>query len=111
ASLECCGVAHAERRAARSCRHPAALRRTRSGAFVPPATGGRQPAAVTNAARDARGPRLLFVGTNRGPGGTESHLVSLAIGMANAGYDVSAVVRPDDVISRALAADGRITLF
>ncbi|HKW11448.1 MAG TPA: glycosyltransferase family 4 protein [Gemmatimonadaceae bacterium] len=66
---------------------------------------------MTNAARDARGPRLLFVGTNRGPGGTESHLVSLAIGMANAGYDVSAVVRPDDVISRALAADGRITLF
>ena len=32
-------------------------------------------------ARDSRVRRLLFVGTNRGPGGTESHLVSLAIAM------------------------------
>ena len=54
---------------------------------------------------------LLFVGTNRGPGGTESHLVSLAIAMANAGYEVAAVVRPDDVIARALALDGRIELY
>ena len=62
-------------------------------------------------ARDSRVRRLLFVGTNRGPGGTESHLVSLAIAMANAGYEVAAVVRPDDVIARALALDGRIELY
>ena len=61
-------------------------------------------------ARDSRVRRLLFVGTNRGPGGTESHLVSLAVAMANAGYEVAAVVRPDDVIARALALDGRIEL-
>lgn len=61
-------------------------------------------------ARDSRVRRLLFVGTNRGPGGTESHLVSLAIAMADAGYDVGAVVTPDDVIARALMADGRIAL-
>ena len=62
-------------------------------------------------ARDSRVRRLLFVGTNRGPGGTESHLVSLAIAMANAGYEVAAAVFPDDVIARALARDGRIRLF
>ena len=62
-------------------------------------------------ARDSRVRRLLFVGTNRGPGGTESHFVSLAIAMANAGYDVSAAVYPDDVIAQALASDGRIALF
>jgi len=62
-------------------------------------------------ARDSRVRRLLFVGTNRGPGGTESHLVSLAIAMANAGYEVAAAVYPDDVIAQALARDSRIALF
>jgi len=62
-------------------------------------------------ARDSRVRRLLFVGTNRGPGGTESHFVSLAIAMANAGCEVAAAVYPDDVIARALALDGRIALF
>jgi glycosyltransferase involved in cell wall biosynthesis len=62
-------------------------------------------------ARHSRVRRLLFVGTNRGPGGTESHFVSLAIAMADAGYEVAAAVYPDDVIARALAADGRIALF
>ena len=62
-------------------------------------------------ARDSRVRRLLFVGTNRGPGGTESHFVSLAIAMANAGYEVSAAVYPDDVIAQALARDGRVALF
>ena len=62
-------------------------------------------------ARDSRVRRLLFVGTNRGPGGTESHFVSLAIAMADAGYEVAAAVYPDDVIARALATDGRIALF
>lgn len=61
-------------------------------------------------ARDSRVRRLLFVGTNRGPGGTESHLISLAIAMIEAGYEVGAVVSPGDVIARALAADGRIQL-
>lgn len=61
-------------------------------------------------ARDSRVRRLLFVGTNRGPGGTESHLVSLATAMADAGYQVAAVVRPDDVIARALTLDGRVEL-
>ena len=62
-------------------------------------------------ARVNRVRRLLFVGTNRGPGGTESHFVSLAIAMANAGYEVAAAVYPDDVIAQALARDGRIALF
>ena len=62
-------------------------------------------------ARESRVRRLLFVGTNRGPGGTESHFVSLAIAMADAGYEVAAAVYPDDVIAQALAKDGRIALF
>jgi glycosyltransferase involved in cell wall biosynthesis len=61
-------------------------------------------------AREPRAQRLLFVGTNRGPGGTESHLVALALGLADAGYEVAAVVRRDDVIARALAVDGRIAI-
>jgi glycosyltransferase involved in cell wall biosynthesis len=65
---------------------------------------------VSRGARDSRVRRLLFVGTNRGPGGTESHFVSLATGMAKAGYEVAAAVRPDDVIARALAADGAVAL-
>jgi glycosyltransferase involved in cell wall biosynthesis len=36
--------------------------------------------------------------------------VALAVGLADAGYEVHAAVRQDDVIARALAADGRITL-
>jgi glycosyltransferase involved in cell wall biosynthesis len=55
--------------------------------------------------------RLLFVGTNRGPGGTESHFVDLATAMAAAGHRVAAVVRPDDVIWRALAENGCVELF
>ncbi|HEY2856376.1 MAG TPA: glycosyltransferase family 4 protein [Gemmatimonadaceae bacterium] len=54
--------------------------------------------------------RLLFVGTNRGPGGTESHFVSLTRAMADAGYEVAAVVHPDDVIARALATHRNIQL-
>lgn len=61
-------------------------------------------------ARPSCAQRLLFVGTNRGPGGTESHFVSLAIAMVDAGYEVAAVVHPDDVIARALGADGRVAL-
>ena len=54
---------------------------------------------------------LLFVGTNAGPGGTESHFVSLVLAMADAGHRVGAVVRPGDYIHRALEADGRVQLF
>lgn len=70
---------------------------------------------ATRADGAAHGPpgglRLLFVGTNRGPGGTESHLVSLALAMADAGHTVAAAVRRGDVIHDALAADTRIVLF
>ena len=65
---------------------------------------------IGRGARDPRVRRLLFVGTNRGPGGTESHLVALAIAMADAGYEVAAVVAPNDIIARALARDARIDL-
>ena len=65
---------------------------------------------MSRGARESRVRRLLFVGTNRGPGGTESHFVSLVTAMANAGYEVAAAVRADDVIARALATDRRVAL-
>ena len=55
--------------------------------------------------------RILFVGSNRGGGGTESHFISLARSLADAGHEVFAAVRPDDFIQRGLALDPRITLF
>jgi glycosyltransferase involved in cell wall biosynthesis len=55
--------------------------------------------------------RVLFVGTNAGGGGTESHIIALACALADAGHDVSAAVRPDDFIHRALAREERIRLF
>lgn len=55
--------------------------------------------------------RVLFVGTNRGGGGTESHFVSLARALADAGHEVAAAVCPDEFIHRALAGDTRIRLF
>jgi len=66
---------------------------------------------VSRSARESRVHRLLFVGTNRGPGGTESHFVSLATAMVDAGYEVAAAVRRDDVIARALADGGRVALY
>jgi len=54
--------------------------------------------------------KLLFVGTNRGGGGTESHFITIVQAMAAAGHEVAAAVWPDDVIHRALAADGRVRL-
>lgn len=42
--------------------------------------------------------KLLFVGTNRGGGGTESHFVTLARAMQEAGHDVVAVVYPGAAI-------------
>src|SRR4051795_8680444 len=55
--------------------------------------------------------RVLFVGSNRGGGGTESHFISLARALTEAGHDVSAAVRPDDFIHRGLMQDGRIRLL
>jgi glycosyltransferase involved in cell wall biosynthesis len=55
--------------------------------------------------------KLLLVGTNRGGGGTESHLITMASALADVGHDVSAVVWPDEFIHRALAADPRIRLL
>ena len=55
--------------------------------------------------------RLLFVGSNPGGGGTESHFVALARALAEAGHEVIAAVRPDDFIHRGLAQDPRIALF
>ena len=63
------------------------------------------------AARAATPRRLLFVGTNRGGGGTESHFITMVRAMASAGHEVSAAVWPDEFIHRALAADGRVRLF
>jgi glycosyltransferase involved in cell wall biosynthesis len=55
--------------------------------------------------------RVLFVGTNSGGGGTESHLIALARALAETGHDVAAAVRPDDFIHRGLSQDARIRLF
>lgn len=53
--------------------------------------------------------RLLFVGTGTGGGGTESHFVTLASAMAEAGHQVAAVVRPNDFIHGRLA--GAVPLY
>jgi len=54
--------------------------------------------------------RVLFVGSNPGGGGTESHFISLCRALADAGHEVFAAVRPGDFIHRGLAADDRIHL-
>ena len=55
--------------------------------------------------------KLLFVGTNRGGGGTESHFTTIVRGMADAGHDVTAAVWPDEYMHGALAADPRVRLL
>lgn len=55
--------------------------------------------------------RVLFVGSNPGGGGTESHFISLCRALADAGHEVFAAVRPGDFIHRGLAQDGRIQLL
>jgi len=47
--------------------------------------------------------RLLFVGTVRGGGGTESHFVTLSQAMQAAGHSVAAVVHEQSVIHSGLA--------
>ncbi len=54
--------------------------------------------------------RVLFVGSNAGGGGTESHFISLCRALADAGHEVFAAVRPGDFIHRGLALDTRIQL-
>jgi len=50
--------------------------------------------------------KLLFVGTNRGGGGTESHFVTLARTMHEAGHTVAAVVYPGAPIYQGLEGSG-----
>ena len=50
--------------------------------------------------------KLLFVGTNHGGGGTESHFVTLAKAMLAAGNEVSAIVNPDTPIHHGLINSG-----
>ena len=50
--------------------------------------------------------KLLFVGTNRGGGGTESHFVTLARTMQEAGHTVAAIVYPGSPIHTGLAGSG-----
>lgn len=50
--------------------------------------------------------RLLFVGTNRGGGGTESHFVTLALAMLEAGHAVAAVVYLGSPIHTGLVGRG-----
>jgi glycosyltransferase involved in cell wall biosynthesis len=50
--------------------------------------------------------KLLFVGTNRGGGGTESHFVTLARTMHEAGHSVSAIVFPGSPIHTGLLNSG-----
>ena len=54
--------------------------------------------------------RVLFVGSNPGGGGTESHFISLCRALADVGHEVVAAVRPGDFIHRGLAQDDRIQL-
>jgi glycosyltransferase involved in cell wall biosynthesis len=48
--------------------------------------------------------RLIFVGTSAAGRGTETHLVSLARAMAEAGHNVIAVAHPDGYVARQLGA-------
>jgi len=50
--------------------------------------------------------KLLFVGTNRGGGGTESHFVTLARTMHEAGHTVAAIVYPGSAIHTGLVDSG-----
>jgi glycosyltransferase involved in cell wall biosynthesis len=50
--------------------------------------------------------KLLFVGTNRGGGGTESHFVTLARTMQEAGHSVAAIVYPGSPIHTGLTGSG-----
>jgi glycosyltransferase involved in cell wall biosynthesis len=47
--------------------------------------------------------RLLFVGTNRGPGGTESHFITLVTALVDAGHDLAVAVWAGDLIDTAIS--------
>lgn len=46
--------------------------------------------------------KLLFVGTNRGRGGTETHFITLVRALHDVGHEVAAVVHPDSFIANGL---------
>lgn len=50
--------------------------------------------------------KLLFVGTSRGGGGTESHFITLAKAMRQEGHEVAAVVSPGSPIHQGLLGSG-----
>lgn len=54
--------------------------------------------------------KLLFVGTNHGGGGTESHFITLAKAMCDAGHTVTAVVLPNSPIHLGLQ-NSRVSLL
>ena len=54
--------------------------------------------------------KLLFVGTNRSGGGTESHFITLARAMQKAGHSVAALVHPESIIHQGLKDSG-VTLY
>jgi glycosyltransferase involved in cell wall biosynthesis len=54
--------------------------------------------------------RLLFVGTSKTGGGTETHFVTLAKALADSGHAVAAVVRPNAPIHKALESSA-VALF
>lgn len=47
-------------------------------------------------------PRLLWVGTNPGGGGTETHMISLCRALADAGVEMHVLVHPQGQIAQAL---------
>ncbi|MBN2679374.1 MAG: glycosyltransferase family 4 protein [Acidithiobacillaceae bacterium] len=49
------------------------------------------------------GPRILWVGTNPGGGGTETHMITLCSALAEAGAEVHAFVHPQGKIAESLA--------
>ena len=50
--------------------------------------------------------KLLFVGTSRGGGGTESHFVTLSKAMHAAGHEVVAIIHPESAIRKGLEGSG-----
>ncbi|MEY2341917.1 glycosyltransferase family 4 protein [Acidithiobacillus sp. IBUN Pt1247-S3] len=55
---------------------------------------------------NCRGIRLLWVGTNPGGGGTETHMITLCRALAEAGVEVHALVHPEGKIAAALVGTG-----
>lgn len=54
--------------------------------------------------------RILFVGTSKTHGGTETHFIAIAKALVKIGHDIAAVVKPDSPIQAALKDSG-VTLY